>query len=291
MIQCVRKIGVALPLLIVTSVGAQQDYPYCQILDRVDEPAWLVRGGYVTESDVDDPRGGKFSIFELRGGGGFAYFRTAIGDFDLGGQYDVLVFNDNSRMRLPDQVGALRLAASYIWRNQDAQAIKVDVWPGIYSDLEDLSRDDIYVPFAVSGIQAFNPRLSGVLGLALYPGFDREFDPRFGIRFVPHDDLVLDLMYPQSQVTFTPAMDWEIYAGFKVDRVSEYRLESGDRRKSLMYDETRIYFGLNTPLSETTRMMYHVGWIIDRSVDFDRMAGKTDVDDGYFVSVGIGGTL
>lgn len=270
---------------------AEEEYPYCQILDRVDEPAWQAHVGYVGQAKVRDPNGSDVGLYQLRGGGGLYYWRTAAGDIDLSGAYDVTAFDGSGGIDLPDQVAALRLNASYTWRQWDGAAVKVDVFPGIYSDLKDLGFDDLYMPFQVLGIQAFNPQLSGVLGVAIYPGFSRSFDPRFGVRYAVSDELSVDVMYPESRVTYHPAEQWDLYAGLRNNPVAEFRLEDGDDRDAFEYDEARAYLGVNAPLNDVVRVMAQLGWTLSRSVDFDRVQPARDVQDAFFVSVGLGGTL
>lgn len=270
---------------------AEEQYPYCQILDRVDEPAWQAHVGYVGQARVRDPHGQDVSMLNFKGGGGLYYWRTDAGDVDLSGAYDFTAFDGSGGVDLPNQVAALRLDAAYTWRQWDGSAVKVDLYPGVYSDLEDIGFDDLYMPFQVLGIQAFNPQLSGVFGVAIYPGFARSFDPRFGVRYAVSDELSVDLMYPESRVTYHPAAQWDVYAGLRNNPVAEYSLEDGDPRDAFQYDEARMYVGVNAPVNDLMRVMAQLGWTISRSVDFDRVQPARDVEDAFFVSLGVGGTL
>jgi hypothetical protein len=276
---------------VAATARAQDGFPPCQILDRVEEPAWQVHAGLVGSADVEAPDGSSFRQQQLRGGGGLYYWRTGLGDIELAGAYDLTFYDGSGGVDLPDRTAALRLDAGYVWRQWDGSAVKLNLYPGLYSDLRDPGFEDLALPLQVLGIQAFNPQLSGVLGVALYPGFDRSFDPRFGIRWALSDQLSLDLMYPESRLLFRPRDNWDVFAGLRNEAVAQYQLEEDDPRDSFRYEETRVYVGVNAPVSGVLRAMVRAGWVMNRAVDFGRTQPARDVEDTYFVQAGVGGTL
>jgi hypothetical protein len=281
-------IGVAL-LLGALQASAQQDAPFCQILDRYDMPPWFVRSGYVLPAEVEF--GDDVGLFHINGGGGLAYAQTDVGDFDLTGHYDVNVPTDDGGIDLPDQYGRVWLGGSYIYRRPDGYACRLDVAPGIYSDFKDLSSDDFAMPFTVSVIRSFDEQWSAVAGLAVFPGFDRDLDPRIGVRWAPVDRVTFDLMYPRSRILFNPQEDLELYAGLQVDRTSEYTLADDDTRSGLLMEETRWILGVRHPLGDLLRMTWEIGLATDRSVDFVRNGPRRDIEDAYDFTVGIGAVL
>ena len=278
-----------LTMLAATGARAQGDYAFCQILDRVDEPAWQAHGLYAFDADITQEGGDDLGFLNIRGGGGFGYWRSDYGDLDLGGTYDALMFTSDGGLKLPDMVGALALKASFTFRNDDGQGLRLTAAPGLYSDLGEIAFDSLYVPFSVEGIQAFTPEVSGVLGLAFFPGFDQFLDPRFGIRWSVSEYLLIDLQYPESRITVFPNVGWEMYLGIKSDQTAEWYLD--DDRGNLMMDEMRGYIGVSHPLTDQFRLMYQAGLIINREIEFEHGEQEFDVEDGMFFSVGIGGAL
>lgn len=279
---------VVLAALASVSAWAQGEYPFCQIMDRVDDPAWAAQGSFVVPADVT-PVGKSLGIFDLSGGGGIGYFRSDLGDIDLTGDYDVMLLDGSGGINLPDQLGSLSLTAALTCRNADGQALRLSASPGIYSDLQEAAWKSFYVPFAVEGIQTFSPEVSGVLGLAFFPGFDQFVDPRIGIRWAVNDVLLIDLMYPESRITVAPAEGWELYTGIKSSQTPEWNLDDG--RGSLSMDEMRAYVGVAHPLNEQFRMMYQAGLVFDREIEFAHQSPKYGVDDAVYLTVGIGGAL
>lgn len=271
-------------------VQAQEKFPYCQILDGTEAPAWTVSAGYAESAALEAPKGRDVAVATLQGGGGLYYWRTGAGDVDLSGAYDLWFFDGSGGIGLPDQVGALRINAAYVSRNEKASAVQVNVYPGFYSDFEDLSFKDVALPFQVLGIQAFNPQMSGLIGLAVYPGFDRSFDPRFGVRVAPVAPLRIDLMYPETRITYRPD-EQEFYAGIRHDAVNEFRLADGDERRRFAIRETRLYAGASWPATGALRVVVEAGYLFNREVDFDRVESGHDWGEALYVRVGLGGSI
>ena len=277
-------------LCFAAQVHAQSSLPYCQFLDGEQAPAWRVNVGYTGESRVEAPGGGDVAVWTVGGGGGLYYWRTDAGEIDLTGAYDLWSFDGNGGIDLPDRAAALRLNTAFLLRNWDGSALRVTAMPGLYSDLEDISFEDFGLPIEVAGIQAFNPQMSGLIGVAIYPGFDRAFDPRFGIRYAPAESMRIDLMYPESRVTFRPDA-LEFFGGLRHDAVNEFRLEEDDPRRRFALRETRAYLGAAWPLGDVLRMSAEVGYALNREVDFDKNAPGRDLEEAWFIRVGLGGAL
>lgn len=269
---------------------AQSDPPYCQILDGTEEAAWAANFSYTAAAKVKAPEGNDVSMWSFAGGGGLYYWRTENGGWDLSGAYDVSFLDGSGGIKMPDRLVALKLGVSYVVRNSQGSALKVDLFPGIYSDVEDLSGKDLFLPLQVSAIQAFNPQISGLIGLAVYPGFQRTFDPRFGVRYAPIDDVRIDLMYPESRITYRPD-ELEFYAGIRHDAVKEFRLKDSDSRDSIALRETRALLGAAWPLSDILRMSVEVGYVINREIEFDHNAADHDWKEAAYFRVGLGGSI
>ena len=206
-----KKIAAMIALLPVC--GWAQNYPFCQILDRVETPPWEVHLAYISEADVSGPAGDKFSIVRVDGGGGIGYYRTRSGDFDITGGYQLQWLTDDGGIGLPDNLAAVSINASYALRNPEGQALKLTLSPSLRNDLQEFGHGALTMPVEILGIQAFSPEVSGMIGVAFFPWYDHWFDPRFGLRIAPVDMLVIDLMYPESKIAITPVEGWDIYMG------------------------------------------------------------------------------
>jgi hypothetical protein len=127
--------------------------------------------------------------------------------------------------------------------------------------------------------------------MAFFPGFEETLDPRFGVRYAPEEEWLLDLAYPETRVTYTPQPELDIYAGIKADSTSEWKLDDDSELDSLRYNEVRAFVGVDAPIAENLRLLCQAGGIFDRSVDFADGLPVYDVDDAWFVSIGLGSSL
>lgn len=267
------------------------DHPYCQILDRSEEPLWHAELGYVTREKVRTEGGDDFGLVEMAGGAGLVYLDTAPGTFDLRARLDTMTFIGDGDVDLPGQVGALRLDLKWTLRLPSGLSLQLSTFPGLYSDFRDVSGEDLFIPVGCSLLYAFAPQLSGIAGWVVYPGFTHVVDPRLGIRWGPNDFVLVDLFYPESRIILAPAETWRVFLGLRALLYPEYQLEKGDTRDRFMYDEWRWYGGLEFAMSETMWFLSQVGFVFNREIDFAENAPGADVDDALFLRVGVGGFL
>jgi hypothetical protein len=273
------------------AAAQMSDRLYCQILDQTDEPLWQVGAGYVTREKVRAPWGNDFGLVETQARSGIAYLPTAIGDFDLRGRYEGMFFAGSGGLDLPDFAGQLNLDARWIYRTEFGLAGRVGVEPGFYSDFEDLTQDDFFIPVKLAAIQALTPELSGLVGLDLYPGFDRTVYARAGVRWNVYDTVLVDLFYPESRVSYAPSDLLRFYAGMGIRSYPEFQLADGDERKRLRYDETRWYGGARFAMSDATHFFVEGGRSVDRSIRFEEAVQSGSVDNAFFCTVGLGGVF
>ncbi|MBU0676539.1 MAG: hypothetical protein KJ626_00345 [Verrucomicrobia bacterium] len=271
-------------------IKAQQP-GYCCILDRINDPAWLIYGALLTETDIDAPGAEDFSMAEFGASGGLAFFRTSSGVVDIRADLDLAHFMDDGGIGLPDDLLALNLDADWVTRVDDTTSLRAGFKPGLYAEAEGLSSDSFFFPFSLEAIYAFQPNLSGLAGVAVYPDFDQQLDPLIGLRWIPGEEWVLDLFYPASRITFQPSTDWSVSLGLTIDKTSEYQLDKSDDRDRIMIDQDRLYIEAEWSVDESTRVMCQFGRIMDRSIEFEGLNGDFDVDDTVYFRIGVGGMI
>ncbi|HBA82714.1 MAG TPA: hypothetical protein DCZ95_01350 [Verrucomicrobia bacterium] len=278
-----------LVLSVASAVAQSSSYPFCQFLDREDEPYGEGYLGYTLQADVEVPEevdANRLGFLDFYAGGGFLYFETAVGDFDIRGALDGYVFVDGGGLRLPDQVGTAKLGLQYLWRDYNGLSLRVDAWPGIYSDWQDVDGGDLFMPFGFSAIWAINPQLAALAGFEIYPEFQREIDPRIGLRWAPIDALTIDLAYPESRITLYPNLEWEIYAGASMIKTLEWQLKRSDEREHLMLDENRVFAGIGKLLLNDLKLIVEAGQVFDHELDFENGAA-IPIEDALFLRAGI----
>lgn len=288
-----RMLLAAMVLAGMWSGPARSQYgaaPYCQILDRIEDPIWETYLGYATREDVKDPEAGDSGMVEIGAHTGLFYFYGPAGVLDLRAGFDTLFFTHGAGLGLPLQVTAARLDLDYIMRFEDGYALRLKLEPGFYSTLRNLGWRDLYVPFGLSGIRAVSPDISIETGIAFFPGFDRLADPRILMRWELSDLFLLDAGYPGSRLIFRPDLHWAFTTGFEVQQYMEYRLKRGDERRAFRYEETRFFAGIEHMFADHLQWMFEAGHIVNRSVHFGRGPGA-DLDNAYYFRIAFGGLL
>lgn len=271
--------------------AAPRDVPYCQILDRVDRPAWDVLGESVSSARVDTPGGHNYSMYDVQGGGGLLFSEAPGGRVELAGAYALYAFDGQGGIGLPDSVADLHLDASYVWRNWDGRSLRLTAQPGFRGEWAAWSGSAFRVPFEVVGVQALSPRLSGQLGVALYPGYTRTLDPRFGVRYALSETWSVDAQYPESRVQWRSPAGAEAYLLIRNDPINEFWLEEDDPRRTFRFEESRLAAGWVGPLGASLRVRVELGYVFNRAVDYARAEPARSVDDAVVLGVGLGGAL
>lgn len=276
----------------VAALADARKAPYCHYLDEADEPAWEVRGGWISSARVEGPGGQSFSVAGVQGGGGLYFGEAPGGAVELSGYYGGLFHDGDGGIGLPEAVMDLHLQAGYVWRHWDGRSLRLRAEPGFYGEVEALGDTaPLRVPFEVLGLQALGPRLSGQFGVAVYPGFTRAFDPRFGLRYALTDAWSVDAGYPESRLRWRDAAGAEAYVYLRNQPVQEFWLEDGEARRTFRFEDTRLCAGWAGPVASGLRLRLEAGWVFNRAVDFARGAAARSVEDGWLVSAGLGGAL
>jgi hypothetical protein len=287
-----KQLGLVLGCALALPAAAQEGgAPFCQILDRFDDPIWEVSLGYVASADLDTDEGRDSGVVEFDAGTGLAYFYTGLGTVDLRAALTLDSFTSGGGVRLPGQVGTLNLELHWIHRTESGLALRLGMAPGFYTDFEDLSGRDFFVPLSAEVVQAFNPQWSGLAGLAVFPGFDHVVDPRLGVRWGPTDSLLVDLFYPESKIVFAPSERARVWLAFHVLLYPEYQLEEDDSRERFLYDESRWTLGASHVVNDAFHAIVQVGRVLNREIDFEDGGPRADMDNAWFVQFGIGGFL
>lgn len=266
-----------------------EELPYCQILDRVVDPVWQTTIGYYTRENI---RGGSdFGIMEFDASSGLAFYRTRYGEVDIKSGVDLNVIVGSDGVGLPNQFGSIHMDVAWTIRQPDGFSLRLSAFPGLYSDFEDLSAEDFFIPMDISAIWAFHERASGLLGVAIFPDFDQTMEPRAGIRWAMSDFATMDIFFPESRLRLTPNEFYAINMGVSINKYAEYQLDEGNPRDRLMLDETRFFLGMEFSQSDATRFLIEVGRIVNRDIDFEEVGSRAHVDDGFYLRVGLTGAL
>jgi hypothetical protein len=265
----------------------------CQILDAVTEPIYEVGLSIVPNSSVGES--GDTALVELDARWDVAYFRDVLyADLDLAFEFSGILVTDSAGLQLPDQLVQLNLDAGLAWRFVGGTALQFGLKPGIYSDFEEVSADALAFPSSLALIQSFDPTVSGIIGLELRPSFETKIMPLIGVAWQPLDVLRVEAGLPRSRLSCVFNNAWSGHLGLTWNNVSYQLREKGDfDRKRLEVEDFRLYAGATRRLSDLLQITGEIGHRFDRQFEFryttDDLPRKVEVEDAFYIRVGVGG--
>ena len=287
-----------LTLLIPLSIFAQDStwetsLPECQILDNSVEPVWSINLGLIPDRRFSGH--GKAEMIELDADYELGYYRDVFtGDIDLNINCDLTILPDSARLALPDQLMALALDVGWTWRYLNGSAIQVRIAPGIYSDFEEFGGGAFSIPMSIAGIYAFNSNLSGIAGLQFRPSWELAVMPIVGAVWEISDQARLEAMLPESKLTVIVDDLWQIFGGIAWNNTSyAIRDKSTYDRKQITFEDWRANFGSTYLLSDGFHLVGELGYVFNRTVEFERVAEGEDsnvnIDSTPYIRIGIAG--
>lgn len=264
----------------------------CQILDKGPLPVYELSGVYIEEADFEG--GSDSGLMELTGNWGCAYFRDVLsGDLDTHIRFHSTFFLRTAALDLPENVTEISLDLLWINRLRDGVGIIAGLTPGLYSDLERIDADGLYMPIRVAGVKSFAPRVSGIAGLDLRLGFDREIMPIIGIQWQPAPAFRLELGLPESLIRVFPSDEWSIYGKFLWSNVSySLRERNNDSRDQLTMDDFRSSLGVQVMMDDQIGLIFEAGRVYHRSMVFELRDGSSsehEIDDSLLLKFGVAG--
>lgn len=261
-------------------------YDYCCLLDQPPEIMWQLGGGYSFRAGNSAEGWKDTGVFEFYGVGGLAFVQSHFGadlNIEVHADSRVLQGFDGATSGYP--LNRLALFLEYSQRLDYGWGFRLDASPGLYSDFQDLRSDDLAFPFGLSVIRAVHEELSFLLGVSVFPGFERVVDPRLGMRWAPQggDVVRVDLFYPESLFTLNFQPGFGVHLGARFLPWLEYQLEEDDPRDRLNFVENRVYAGFHADTSDYGRWRIEVGYMFEREIKFRRAEPDVSLENApYF---------
>ena len=288
----IRQLVAAMFLAVACNVMAQTGAdasapPYCQILDYPSDPVYRVSLGWISESRYTGY--GKTTALEIDGDWNWAYFRDVAfgGDVDMSLRLRSSVFLNSAGLNLPDQLVQLALGAEWMFRGANGVAYQCGIWPGVFSDVEKLDADALYVPLSFGVVRSFDDRLSGIFGLTYRPGFETEIMPALGLAWAVNDYLRLEAGLPRSRLSWILDSDWTTHLAFEW-RNASYRVR--DEHDQVTLEDFRVSWGMTRRLSDELYMAGELGIMAERTVEFDEgPEGEVEVEKQVFAKFTVNG--
>ena len=287
-----RMAGCFLGLIVCVGARATaQDYQnpfyYCTLLDQETETIWDVETAYVFEGSNDAPGWDDIGFIGLKASAGLLYFETQSGgDIDLRFSTDTRILQGFDGTSSGYPLSIINLDLRWDQRFVYGWGMQFELKPGLYSALVDFGGSNWAIPLGIAGVRALNEGLSVLLGLSVYPGFDRVVDPKIGLRWTPSADVELDVFYPETRLAFQLTPGLSVHAGARFLSWLEYQMEEDDPRDRLQLDENRLILGVDLHNGDYGKWTVDLGYYFDRKIDFEKVEAGVDIDDSFGISIG-----
>ena len=268
--------------------AAPADSGSCQILDKPLDHAYEVGCSFIPNSSFGGY--GKSETLELDGDWPFGIIKDfGGGDIDFGLMIRDSFFLGSAGLGLPSQLGEVVLDSGFTLRGSNGTAVQLRLQPGLYTDFQNTRGDSFKIPVEPLLVHAFDPDFSGMLGLQVRPGFDRVLMPVVGVAWKINDDLRLDAGVPHSRFQWTIVPDIKTYVGFDWENTSYALAASDGHGDQVTLEDFRVYWGMQTVVSDTLQFSGEIGNVFKRSIEFDQFpSGRIDVGSSVYVRFAVG---
>lgn len=213
------------------------------------------------------------------------------GDWKLsvGGGYGLKYIDASPLAALPKDLHALLLEVGVNYRINHRSFASLRLYPGIYSDFQSLSSNDVRMPVMALGGYSFDNGLSVIGGFIYRFGYhSSNFIPALGFSYQPNQSWRFDAVAPRPSITYSASQKIQLFAAgdFASD---EYELhESKLGAKAIKYSDYKAMAGLNYLPKPAIKISASAGYAFERKFSFyDSVRAGMRVDDVPFFKVSL----
>lgn len=207
-------------------------------------------------------------------------YPLADGDFlRLGANYEQFSFGVPTNVPLPNTLRSVAPVIGADIELSDSWLLRVEMEPGIYSDFEDISIDDVNIPTVIGASYLVDKDLQWFFGISIDPR--RSFlpvMPGVGVRWKFEDQWTLFFVLPNPQIQYEINKDLMAYIGASI-RGGNYQVSQGfgtDHGRTdldndnVEYREIRTGLGAKWKAIKGMEIGVEGGWMIDRRFTYDQ---------------------
>lgn len=216
--------------------------------------------------------------------------------FEIGGVYERLDTDLTRDISLiPEDLSAISLNLSAMWRINDKWAVNARISPGFYGDDEVDFSDALNAPLMVLGLWQKSENLSVALGLRVDAFSDMPFLPVLGVKWKINPEWELSLGVPRTEARYQWSEQLSLYGGFAMEGNS-YAVDNpslvtpsgspvGDTYVS--ESEFRGLLGLEYKFDSGVKLNVEGGYGFGREFDYHDEDVKLEVDPAAFGAVSV----
>ncbi len=249
-------------------------------------------GTGISEANLDSKEGNSYREAYVRAGYTLLAPLSRKEFLLLGFGYDAFFFDFDGIERFPDQLHQINLVLGGGVIVNDRLRVFVSTSPGIYSDLEDVSWEDVTGNAVAGAFWTWSETFQLVIGLRVAP-YDRyPVLPLAGFKWQLSEQWSFNVIYPRSGIEYQP-LEWlKLYAGAEL-RGAHYRVSekfpgtTQDARplagEWLGYSHLSASVGASFQVAKHASLEIGAGYVLRREFDYPGLDYSEEVGDGAFL--------
>ncbi|MDX2111785.1 MAG: DUF6268 family outer membrane beta-barrel protein [Verrucomicrobiota bacterium] len=219
------------------------------------------------------------------------------GLFRIGGTFDTTTFSRDAAFIIPGELYSLALNLGYSAPFSDAWSYRIDISPGIYSDFNDISKDDLNVPSVFSVIYTSSPDLQWYFAVIANPRGKTPVMGGVGVRWRFAEQWTLNLLFPNPQIEYAASDSVTLFAGASMqggtynlaDNFGTPAGRPGLNNEYVDYREICVGTGAKFTLSPDFTATVGAGWMVDRRFEYDADDLTLNGDGSFYIRASVGG--
>lgn len=200
---------------------------------------------------------------------------------------------------VPDSLSSLALKLGYSRTLSPQWSLRAEIDPGVYSDFEDVGRDDVSSPFGLRVLYAAKRELQWAFAIFVDPRSSVPVIGGIGARWQFAPQWTLLAFLPEPRVEFAASERLRLYAGASL-RGGTFQVaeDFGRRRGRPQLDNQKVDFreislgaGARWELSRTLFAGVALGWMLDRRFEYEDRDLLFNGDGAPMFSVQLSGSF
>jgi len=214
----------------------------------------------------------------------------------LGGQWQRVQASVPSGVPLPDTLQSAAAVIGFDWFFHDRWRARLEVFPGVYSDFQDISGDDFNAPFYFEVSYALGPNL--LVGGQLNVNVRREAPVlgAVGVRWKFAEDWLLSLWFPRPRIEYFPAEGVTLFAAANIvagafvvaDDLGRDHSRPDLDGQAVDFRQVQIGGGLRYTIREKLAIELSGGWTLDQRYDYYDRGLEFESSGAPYAQIGFG---
>lgn len=242
------------------------------------------------DADADVEGGGSVAIRETELSTAYPVWRDTERTVTLGLRWTRHAF-DFERSDFGDLTAhAIRVPMRLHYRGYSNWTLMAAFTPGLGTDLERLTKEDVTLGVLLLGHYRWSERLTLTAGAVYNQAFgeSRAF-PAAGLTWQVADALRVEATFPRPRVVYHAAPRLDVYALFEPSG-DQWNLRTGEGDRDLALEQYRAGVGIDWGFSDRVNLVVAAGSVFGRNLEWE-LDGDTldrrDLDSAWFVRAGL----